>query len=182
MATENTKTQNPAQLQPDAKTNKTVSESHMSKGVLELQQDKTFYPGPQLTDKDVLEIDSDLLRTPKNGHPDYVYRWLSMDHRARPNYHEAVARLGYTPCTVQELPEMADYVYSHMDSSVVGDKIMFREMILCKQHVLDAERVIKHNHHTKPRELARDVFRNFENKIRSAGTSAFIPKDSTGLS
>ncbi len=181
MATDNTKVHNPAQLQPDAKTNKTVSDAHSPKSTLELQQDKTIYPGPQLTDNDILEIDNDLLRLPKNGHPEYVYRWLSMDHRARPNYQEAVARLGYTPCTVHELPEMADYVYSQMDPSLVGDKIVFREMILCKQHKLDAERIIKHNHHTKPREQARDVFRNFENRVRSAGHSAYIPKDSNGL-
>lgn len=181
MDTNNTKVHNPAQLQPTAKTNKTVSEAHVSKGALELQQDKTFYPGPQLTDKDVLEIETDLLRMPKGGHPDYVYRWLSMDQRARPNYHEAVARLGYTACTVQELPEMIDYIYTQMDPSLVGDKIVFREMILCKQHKLDAERIIKHNHHTKPLQQAREVYRNFWNKVKSAGQSAYIPKDSTGI-
>lgn len=153
------------------KSNKQVSESHLPKTVLELNHDK-IYPGPKFSSMDEIEdFSSSPLRLPtRDNHPDYVYSWLSMLPQAVPNFHDAVARGGYTACTVQELPEMRDYVHNTMDNSLEGDKIVFKEMILCKIHKEDYKKILTRNHHVKPMELARDVYRNFWDKVDGAGS------------
>ena len=125
------------------------------------------------------------LRLPKNGHPDYVYAWLPTDVRFKPNLQDAIQNLGYTVCTLDELPEMEGFVLnSNMDGSLLSGKVVYKDMVLCKQHKEDRLQVLTKYHHDDPLEMAADVYRKFngtlENHTRNGHTKPLSQADRSG--
>lgn len=161
---------------------KTTSETHQPRSVTEEKDE--MYPGPKLTRQSLREVTTGSLRLPKNGHPDYSYIWLSMDPRFKPNLQDAVQNLGYTVCSIQELPEMAIYVHNTMDNSLYSGKIVYKEMVLCKQHKQDRLVVLQEYHHDKPLEQAADVYQKFnglvENHARNGHAVPLSKADRSG--
>ena len=156
------------------KTSKQVSESHLTKQAIEADSEKLF-PGPKLRGRhDLVDLNTHLLRLPtveEGAHPDYSYSWLSTMQHAKPNFYEAISKYGYTVCTIRELPKM-HAVYQTMkrsiDSSLGEDNIVVNEMILCKVHKQDKSLILAENHHHKPMEQAREVFRNYWNQLEQS--------------
>jgi hypothetical protein len=140
------------------------TDKYTDPGVADLTNE-VLYPGPKLTKETLRENTVEHLRLPSGGHPDYAYRWLSMDAKAVPNFYDAVGNGGYTACTITELPEMEPYCYNTIDSSITKNKIMYKEMILCKIHKADLQLILERDHHDKPMQMARDVYRKFDDAI-----------------
>jgi len=175
-----TKEQKSDNLATSGKVSKDASTSHLSRSRLETEVNK-FYQGPKLTADMLEEIDTRALQLPENGHPDYSYIWLSTDSRAIPHLTEALGRRGYTVVTIEELPEMAKYVYKTMDTSLSSDAIVFKEMVLCKIHKIDLELIVTTDHHIKPNQMARDVYRNFKGAIQERGNKVVFSTDAEVL-
>lgn len=140
--------------------------SYTEPSVMDLSNE-VLYPGPKLTKQTLQENTVQHLRLPQSGHPDYAYRWLSMDSHAVPNFYDAIGQGGYTACTLAELPEMEPYCFNTLDSSMAKNKIMYKEMILCKIHKADLQLILERDHHDKPMQLASGVYRKFYDGIDS---------------
>lgn len=152
----------------DDKTTKVNSNAHLPKNVALLTADDgkdVYYPGPKLTKQSLQEVTTGSLRLPKNGHPDYSYAWLPTDPRLKPSLQDAIGTRGYSICSIAELPEMADYVFNQSDNSLTAGKVVFKEMVLCKQHKHDRFLILEQYHHTEPTEQAASVYRNFNSVL-----------------
>lgn len=166
----------------EGKTTKSVSVAHQPKSTVDK---KELFPGPKLTRESLRQVTSGSLRLPKNGHPDYTYAWLPTDVRFKPNLQDALQNLGYTICTLEELPEMEGYVLNtQMDNSLLSGKVVYKDMVLCKQHKEDRLQVLTKYHHDDPLEMAADVYRKFngtlENHTRNGHTKPLSQADRSG--
>lgn len=152
----------------ESKNNKITSSSKESR-MLERTNEKADRK-PRLTIEGLRNFRFNFLPDVINPDPDYHYIWLSRDQHAQPNYHDAVTRLGYSPCTTEELPEMAPYVQTRkLDNSITNSEIIVKEMVLCKIHNEDYQTLMRYSHHVLPAELESDVYRSFNQKLKSYG-------------
>jgi hypothetical protein len=127
---------------------------------------------PRLTKEALRASQTNYLPTPKKKDPNYKYTWLSTDHNAKPHFWDAQENLGFFPCSVNDYPDMIPHVYqTKVDLNISSDKVVYKEMILCKLHVDDWQLLMTEYHHDRPAEAARDIYRNHTNRLKAFGGS-----------
>jgi len=132
----------------------------------------------RVSENSELQLTYDMLRNQKNNilpeisnpHPNYRYMWFAKDQQGQGNYYYATSKLGYSPVTVSEMPDMQGYIFSNeLDSSITKNHIVVKEMILCKIHVDNWTKIMTMNHHILPTEAESGVKSKFNDQVKHGG-------------
>lgn len=160
---------------------KDKSESHSNNRSAEQAEDSMDI---QLTYEKLRQLKNHVL--PKIINPDsrYNYKWFSLDSQGRSNYYYSITNLGYSPVTLSDMPEMGGYINyaENIDRSVVVDRIVVKEMILCKISKKNRQILMTENHHNRPAALAGDIYREFHEKVSGGRSQGFIQYNKNAFS